>query len=131
MQRKFYIAGVKFHSLPKIINEVEVGEQLTLTPEPTNKFDPNAVQIRRGNVFCGFVPKKFSAEIAGLIELGTHLTCTITIANPSAKTWEMCEVVIEDVIMSEDTHEQIRENYEAEPDVGDGPDYDTGCKEDS
>ena len=42
-QRSFYIAGVKFHQLATIIEKLKVNNKLTLVPEPTNKFDPNAV----------------------------------------------------------------------------------------
>jgi hypothetical protein len=102
MKRKFYIAGVKFHDLPKIINEVEEGEHFTLEPEPTNPYDSNAVKILRNEVFCGYVPKKFSAEITALIEIGTNLQCIVTKVNPSAKPWELCEVEISEVEEEED-----------------------------
>jgi len=111
MQRKFYIAGVKFHSMPTIIKDIEVGESLTLIPEPANKYDPNAVRIMRSEIFCGYVPKKFSSEVASMLEVGVSLSCTVSAVNPSAKPWEMCEVVIKDISLSEDTFENITESY--------------------
>lgn len=118
MKKQFYIAGVKFHDLPRHIRDLEKGTELTLVPEPTNPYDPNAVKIFWGEIFCGYVPAKFSAEISGLIEIGVELSCVVTQVNVSAKPWEMCQVEIS------------TEEEEASPDVGDGSDHNTGCKED-
>ena len=95
---KFYIAGVKFHQYKSVLSDVSEGNDLQLIPEPTNKFDPNAVQIHFDNgdkaAFIGFVPKKYSSEISGLLEIGKELECIVTKFNPSATTWEMFEVSI-------------------------------------
>jgi len=100
--REFFIAGVQFHQLKTIIDKLEVDNYLQLTPEPTNKFDPNAVRIEcftnDGDVMCGYVPKKFSSEIAASIEAGFTLECTITELNKNAKPWEQCKVSIKEVI---------------------------------
>jgi len=117
MERKFFIAGVKFHDLHKVIKEVEVGQTLTLKPDPTNKYDPNAIEIWIGETMVGFVPKKFSAEVAALLGVDLDIECVVTQVNPSAKTWEQCEVIIRETLI------------EAGPDIGDGPDFDSGCKE--
>ena len=99
---EFYVAGVQFHELKKCINEIQVGDTLEISPDPTNKFDPNAVEI----IFCGeeavhmvgFVPAKkdLSAKIASLTEL-MELKCTVLEVTPTAKTWEQLKVRIEEV----------------------------------
>lgn len=98
---KFYIAGVKFHQYKSILNDITEGDNLMLSPEPTNKFDPNAIQIHFDNggiaAFIGFVPKKFSGEVSALIEIGKNLECILTKFNKSASTWEMFEVEIREV----------------------------------
>jgi hypothetical protein len=100
--KQFFIAGVQFHELKTIIDKLEVGNYLQLTPEPTNKFDPNAIRIEcftaDGDIMCGYVPKKFSSEIAALISIGTNLECEITELNKNAKPWEQCKVVIKEVL---------------------------------
>lgn len=90
---EFYVAGVKFHELHAIIKEVEEGERLTLEPEPTNPYDPNAVRILRGEVMVGFVPKKFSAEVAAEIEIGSPY-CVVTEITPEASPWNQLKVAI-------------------------------------
>ena len=105
MKRTFYIAGVQFRpkeEIKKAMKEIKADFRLVLIPEPTNKFDPNAVKILYitddlKDFFLGYVPKKFSAEVSGLLEAGIELYCIVKTVNPLGKPWEMCEVVIQDV----------------------------------
>lgn len=99
---EFFIAGVRFHELHKILQELEVGEHMRVVLEPTNKFDPNAVRLERSaiggeNIMCGYVPRKFSAQVSGAIEMGKTLECVIVELNKSAKPWEQCKVRIWEV----------------------------------
>jgi len=97
---EFYIAGVKFHQYKDVLNDVSEGNVLQLIPEPTNKYDPNAVQIHFDNgdksAFIGFVPKKFSSEISALLEVGIDLECKLTKFTKDAKPWEIFEVEIKE-----------------------------------
>jgi len=97
----FFIAGVQHHQLHRVLKDLKTNEILELVPEPINKFDPNAVRIEHSateeNIMCGYVPKKFSAEIAAMIGLGKHLICEIEELNKEAKPWEQCKVTIKEV----------------------------------
>jgi hypothetical protein len=112
VNRSFFIAGVQFrprNEINKATETMKVGDHLTLSPEPSNKFDSNAVQIHyespydeewenKGfSTFLGYVPKKFSAEISAAIEVGIDLECTIEEINSGAKLWEMCKVTVKNV----------------------------------
>ena len=103
MNRSFFIAGARYHELLKVVVDIQVGDILQLITEPSNKFDPNAVRICRGEsaIFLGYVPKRFSSKISALLEAGVVLICTVMEVNPKAKPWEMCKVIIEE----EDTNE--------------------------
>ena len=98
---EFYIAGVKFHQYKTVLNDVSEGNTLQLIPEPSNKFDPNAVQIYFDNgdkaAFLGFVPKKFSSEVSALMEVGIELECTLIEFTRNAPTWEIFKVEISEV----------------------------------
>jgi len=101
--KSFYIAGVQFHELETILDQLAVDQRLELVLEPTNRYDPNAVRIERFEfeegeyTMCGYVPKKFSAEISALISIGTILECVIVEVNKNAKPWEQCKVEIREV----------------------------------
>ncbi len=131
MKRQFFIAGVQFRpkeDISQVSKVMKIGDTIILDPEPTNRFDPNAVKIiynmedEGGNImplFLGYVPKKFSSEVSAMLGIGAPVICTVDEVNPSAKTYEMFKVTI-----------SIPVNEEACADEGDGPDFDEGCRED-
>lgn len=99
---KFYIAGVQHHNMHKVLSILKEGLYLQLVPEPTNKYDPNAVRIifltAKKDVMLGYVPKKFSSEVSAAIEIGKNVECIIVTFNKQSKPWEMCEVeIVEEV----------------------------------
>ena len=100
---EFFIAGVQFHKMKSVINDLSEGDHLLLVPEPTNKYDPNAVQIRYLNenytgTMLGFVPKKFSSEVAAAFEIGKNLQCALVELNRTAKPWEQAKVEIREML---------------------------------
>jgi len=88
---KFYVAGVQFHELKTIAHEINNGDFLQLVLEPTNQYDPNAVQIHFKDVMLGFVPKKFSAMVSGYITI-EPVTCMVVNIDMKRKTYEQLEV---------------------------------------
>lgn len=95
--KTFFIAGVQHHQLRDVIDDLSEGDFLDLVPEPTNKFDPNAVRIEHEGTMCGYVPRKFSSEVMAAIDLASEdapIICQISAIDPDAKTWEMCEVTV-------------------------------------
>jgi hypothetical protein len=109
MKRQFYIAGVQFRPKDEIsaaAKDLVVGDTLLLVPEPDNKFDPNAVKIlsphkigemEYGTIFLGYVPKKYSSEVAAMLSIGEPVICTVDEVNVAAKTYEMFKVTISTV----------------------------------
>lgn len=100
---EFFIAGVQFHELKSVINDLSEGDNLTIIPEPSNKFDPNAVRIEYlgkdySSTMLGFVPKKFSSEVTAALEVGKELECILVKLNKSAKPWEQAKVEIREML---------------------------------
>jgi len=95
---KFFIAGVQHHQMHKVLQQMEVNDFMQLVPEPTNKYDPNAVRIEyqtmTDSVMCGYVPRKFSSDVSADITIGTKLACVVVELNKNAKPWEQCKVEI-------------------------------------
>ena len=120
MKRQFFIAGVQFRPAGDIkIAGVKIkpGNHLGLVPEPTNKFDPNAVKIEYNtetaegveSLFLGYVPKKFSSEVSALLGIGAEVQCIMDEVNPAAKTYEMFKVTISLPIGDEKMNEEADE----------------------
>lgn len=103
MKRTFFIAGVQFRpgkDIEKAAKNIKPGDVLLLTPEPDNKFDPNAIKIEYSSqdqgttIFLGYVPKKFSSEVSALLSIGTPISCIVESVDVKAKTYEMFNVTI-------------------------------------
>ncbi len=94
MNKTFFIAGVQHHpGMKEVIKDLEVGNVLDLVPDPENKFDPNAVRIEYKGNMLGFVPKKFSSEVVGILDVA-KVECLIKTLDPTAKPWEQCLVTV-------------------------------------
>lgn len=97
---KFYIAGVQHHDAKDVLNEMAEGEMLEIVPEPTNKYDPNAIRLHYDSVvlsrevMLGYVPKKKSAEVADFLKNADTPICKVTNFEPSAPVWNMIKVEI-------------------------------------
>lgn len=102
MKREFYIAGVQFHESAIVANKLKEGITLVMRPEPSNKFDPNAIALLYkaigsdvdNETMIGYVPAKFSPEVSAALEVSDNIICTLSEVNLSAKTWERFKVVI-------------------------------------
>lgn len=74
------VAGVTFEGRQALIAQLTGNEPCRIVPEPTNKYDPNALAVMvaaKGEVFhIGFVPKELAAQIAPHLE-GEALMVTI------------------------------------------------------
>ena len=99
---KFYVAGVQYHKLKTCINEVEVGTVLAMRPEPTNKFDSNAIRLefpsvkQEEDIMVGYVPATISAEVSAKLEI-CPLKCEVIELNREEESWKQCKVAIKEV----------------------------------
>jgi hypothetical protein len=58
-------------------DETELGIEVTLEPEPSNQYDPNAVKILFDGTFMGYVEKEIAADIAAAVSEGAAYTASI------------------------------------------------------
>jgi hypothetical protein len=64
------IAGFTYYDGIDVINELTIGDHLTLVAEPENKFDPYAVAIYYNATKLGFVPSGENKLINQFLQLG-------------------------------------------------------------
>lgn len=104
----FFVAGVQYHEIKTCEKSLEVGDILTLTLEPSNKYDPNAVRIEflpmadEETIMLGYVPRRFSSKVSAAIIVGKPVQCKIVELNLTAKPWEKLKVCISEVEVDED-----------------------------
>ena len=72
-----YIAGTTHLDDSSVLDEIKVGDMLTLRRED-NKFDSNAILILLGERKVGYVPEKDNIIFARLMDAGKLLKAKIT-----------------------------------------------------
>jgi hypothetical protein len=82
----FYVAGLRFYKYSEVKNLITVGSKIDLVPEPENQYDPNAVQLHFQGMMIGFVPKKHSAYVSAIFEVG-GIHCVVKEINPQEKPY--------------------------------------------
>ncbi len=66
----FHIAGFTFYEGVLAFNDLHIGAELLLKPEPDNRYDENAVAIWHHNHKLGFVPRSHNQPIATILHAG-------------------------------------------------------------
>ena len=104
--KSFYVAGVKFRKgWKENIARLEEGQTLNLVPDPSNRFDPDAIIIsgsEKGEtdiMILGFVPAKTgeAKEVAALLRRGIELKATLLELSADFEPWKALLVEIEEV----------------------------------
>lgn len=86
---EFNIAGVQHHEYHKV-NGLSTATEIQLTPEPTNQYDPNAIEIRTASgLKLGYVPRALTEYIHPLLG---NTTPRITGYDPEKKLYNMLKV---------------------------------------
>ena len=99
---EFYVAGVQHHEIYKCLKEMGVGQYVVMEPEPTNKYDLNAIRLEYSSpnvesVMIGYVPAKISADVSAMLEIGDNVSCRIIELNKDEKPWKQVKVAVEEV----------------------------------
>jgi len=66
----FDLAGFSYYDGVTVFNELKIGSSLRLAVEPTNAYDPHAVEIYFGDTKLGYVPRSNNRVISKFLNLG-------------------------------------------------------------
>ena len=95
---KFYVAGVQFRKdWESRLSELEVGDDIDLIPEPTNKYDQYAVKVLFGSTMLGYVPAKTgeSKIVTMLMEkYPNSIVGVVTKVDPKEKPWNALQIKV-------------------------------------
>lgn len=85
------VAGVSFDSRQQIIEELNGGEAVLLQPEPTNRYDPNAIAVwvdfDGEPAQVGYLPREFAAFVAPLLE-GESILAKVSQITGGFELWD-------------------------------------------
>lgn len=78
------VRGVSFRPAEArtVAGDLLHGEPVILIADPTNKYDPCAVQVHARGVFIGYIQKELSADVTDLLDDGVSATVYSTIGAP-------------------------------------------------
>ena len=79
---RYSIVGQRHIGLDPYLEGILPGTPVLLVREPTNGFDPNAIQVWIDGKRVGYLPKGDAAELAPIIDVG-EITHTIAIPESS------------------------------------------------
>ena len=65
-----HIAGFTYYDGLDVIEELKLGVPVTLTAEPENPYDPNAIVIHYKDVKIGYIPRGKTSIIGDLLYFG-------------------------------------------------------------
>ena len=95
---KFYVAGVQFREdWESRLSELEVGDDIDLIPEPTNKYDQYAVKVLFGSTMLGYVPAKTGeSKIVNMLmeKYPNSIVGVVTKVDPKEKPWNALQIKV-------------------------------------
>jgi predicted glycosyltransferase len=71
-----YISGIPHRG--QDISSIAVGDPVILVLDPTNQFDPMAIQVHIANVFVGFVAREQTPPIHVAVQSKAEISAIVT-----------------------------------------------------
>lgn len=88
------LAGSQFYAVSKVWNEIHVGDRLTLTREPDNRHDRNAVRVDWNGQQLGYVPRKENRAVARALDGGEPLEARVSRLRDDPDPWLRVELEV-------------------------------------
>ncbi|MGA7180608.1 MAG: HIRAN domain-containing protein [Thiobacillaceae bacterium] len=82
------LAGFQYHEGKALWSQLKTGDALTLTREPDNPYDANAIRVDWQGHKLGYVPRRENADVARLMDKGQRLQGRITRLQKVRNPWE-------------------------------------------
>ena len=85
------LAGSQFYSVAKVWNEIKLGDRLTLTREPDNRHDRNAIRVDWNGQQLGYVPRAENRAVARALDAGERLEARVSKLRDDPDPWRRVE----------------------------------------
>jgi hypothetical protein len=82
------LAGFQYHAGTVVWDALKVGDALTLTREPDNPFDRNAVRVDWRGVSIGYLPHAENRTVAAEIDKGGRVEARIAHLRQHRNPWQ-------------------------------------------
>jgi len=85
------LAGSQYYAASRVWNEIRPGDRLTLTREPGNRHDRNAVRVDWNGQQLGYVPRAENRAVARALDAGEALEARVAKLRDDANPWRRVE----------------------------------------
>ncbi|MBK7324825.1 HIRAN [Candidatus Propionivibrio aalborgensis] len=85
------LAGSQYYSAAKMWNKIKPGDRLTLTREPDNRHDRNAVRVDWNGHQLGYVPRAENRAVARALDAGEKLEAHVSVLRDDPDPWKRVE----------------------------------------
>jgi len=88
------LAGFQYYSGKQMWDDMRVGDTLTLTREPDNAHDANAVIVSWNGQRLGYVPRRENGDVARQMDRGAPVKARIVRLTQARNPWQRIEFEI-------------------------------------
>lgn len=81
------LAGSQYHALADVVEQIRVGDPLSLQREPDNPHDTNAIRVLWHDQMLGYVPRRENKAVARAMDRGTPLIARVVALRPDESPW--------------------------------------------
>ena len=85
------LAGSQYYAVAQVWKEIRTGDRLTLTREPDNRHDRNAIRIDWNGQPLGYVPRRENRTIARALDDGEKLEARVSKLRNDPDPWQRVE----------------------------------------
>ena len=88
------LAGSQYHALARVWPQLRAGDRLTLTREPDNRHDRNAVRVDWNGEPIGYVPRAENRAVARALDAGESLEARVARLRDDPNPWRRVEFAV-------------------------------------
>ncbi len=85
------LAGSQYYAVSKVWNDIQLGDRLTLTREPDNRHDRNAIRVDWNGQQLGYVPRTENRAVARALDTGETLDARVSKLRNDPDPWQRVE----------------------------------------
>jgi hypothetical protein len=82
------LAGSQYHALDAVWTQIRPGDRLTLTREPNNRHDRNAVRVDWNGQPLGYLPRRENRAVAQALDAGRTLDARVARLRDAPDPWQ-------------------------------------------
>ena len=88
------LAGSQYYAVSQVWEQIRPGDRLTLTREPDNRHDRNAVRVDWNGQQIGYVPRAENRAVARALDAGEALEARVAKLRDDANPWRRVELEV-------------------------------------